>query len=233
MLVPFCNLSTVILLVTLPVRELFQMRDLATAKKFEFVGGDLSLDFCNTMGGKRGGITREHLVSWFEYVAWCHQAGLLDAVQAKACVARAELSAATAEKTLARAIALREAIFRIFAAIIASKPTTRPDLALLNSELARSLGRLRVVSARSQASFAWAWSVADGLLDEPLGPIADAAATLLTSPDSLTRLRACNGDNCGWLFIDGSKNHSRRWCDMRDCGNRAKIRRHRLKQRAV
>jgi len=54
---------------------------------------------------------------------------------------------------------------------------------------------------------------------------------LLTSSQRLNQVRQCRGDNCGWLFVDGSKNHSRRWCDMRDCGNRAKVRRHRLKQR--
>ncbi|HEV2391667.1 MAG TPA: CGNR zinc finger domain-containing protein [Verrucomicrobiae bacterium] len=42
-------------------------------------------------------------------------------------------------------------------------------------------------------------------------------------------MRLCQGDTCGWLFVDSSKNHSRRWCDMRDCGNRAKARRHRAK----
>jgi len=54
---------------------------------------------------------------------------------------------------------------------------------------------------------------------------------LLTDPHTLAHVQMCNGDNCGWLFIDSSKNHSRRWCDMRDCGNRAKIRRHRLRQK--
>ena len=56
-----------------------------------------------------------------------------------------------------------------------------------------------------------------------------ADAELLASEQQLAHLRQCCGDNCGWLFLDSSKNHSRRWCDMRDCGNRAKVRRHRQK----
>ena len=58
-----------------------------------------------------------------------------------------------------------------------------------------------------------------------LGPVARSAAELLTS-DRLDRLRQCESEKgCGWLFVDGSRNRSRRWCDMSDCGNRAKARR--------
>ena len=102
-------------------------------------------------------------------------------------------------------------------------------VARLNFELAQALGRLRVTVAKGPNRFAWHWAV-NGALDYPLGPLARSAADLLTAEHFAGRLRQCCGDTCGWLFLDASKNRSRRWCDMRDCGNRAKVRRHRLKQ---
>ena len=72
----------------------------------------------------------------------------------------------------------------------------------------------------------WEWRGAAARLESPLWPVARAAAALLTSPE-LARLRQCGGDDCGWLFLDGSRNHSRQWCTMEDCGNLSKVRRFR------
>jgi predicted RNA-binding Zn ribbon-like protein len=202
-----------------------------TAKKFQFVGGNVALDFCNTMGGKRGRIPHEILVSCTEYLAWCYQAGLLDRAHAQSCLDRLSCQPTEAAAVLERAIALREAIFRICDAYIAGRPPPRLDLRLLNTELSRALGRLQLAPVKSAGSWTWQWTDPPEIFDHPLGVIANAAAKVLTDPHTLAHLRNCNGDNCGWLFIDSSKNHSRRWCDMRDCGNRAKIRRHRLKQK--
>lgn len=207
------------------------MLNLSTAKKFQFVGGNLALDFCNTMGGKRGATTRDLLGSCFDYLAWCLQAGVIDVREGRALAVRADREPATAVAALNRATELREGLFRIFAALITGRPPPRSDLAALNAQLSQSLGRLQVAASRDQGGFVWKWAGADGDLERPVGPIAHAAATLLADAPALARLCMCGGDNCGWLFLDSSKNHSRRWCDMRDCGNRAKIRRHRLKQR--
>jgi predicted RNA-binding Zn ribbon-like protein len=207
------------------------MPELSSAKKFQFIGGNLALDFCNTVGGKRGGIARENLNSYFDLVAWCFQAGLLDRVQTEACLQDSERQPDSAAAVLARAVELREALFRIFEALIAKKSLPRRDLELLNSELARSLGRMQLIPPKNGHAFVWRWATDQRALDHALGPIAHAAAMLLTDPQHLGRVEICHGDTCGWLFVDLSKNHSRRWCDMRDCGNRAKIRRHRLKQR--
>ena len=207
------------------------MATIDTGKKFQFVGGNVALDFCNTMGGKRGRIPHEHLTSCTEYLAWCHQAGLLDRAHAQKCLDRLSAQPAEAAALLDRAIVLREAIFRICADCIAGKPTHPADLRLLNAELSRALGRLQLARVKGVEGWTWEWTNPPAMIDHPVGVIAHAAAKLLTDPHSLAQIHACNGDNCGWLFLDSSKNHSRRWCDMRDCGNRAKIRRHRLKQK--
>ena len=199
----------------------------APAKKFQFVGGDLCLDFCNTMGGKRSGIPREYLNTIADFVSWCEQAGLIGLPEAKALLRQAARDPAGAASTLSRAVELREAIFRIFFALAKNKTPRPNDMDLLNSELAAALGRLRV--RPNKDGFDWKWADDEAALDHPLGPIARSAANLLTRGELLHHVSQCGGDNCGWLFVDSSKNHSRRWCDMRDCGNRAKVRRHRLK----
>jgi predicted RNA-binding Zn ribbon-like protein len=84
--------------------------------------------------------------------------------------------------------------------------------------------------ASTPAGLAWDWRLDPSRLDHPLGPIAWSTADLLTSPEA-HRLSLCAADDCGWLFIDSSRNHSRRWCDMADCGNRAKVRRFRSRRR--
>jgi len=200
---------------------------LSPAKKFQFVGGNLCLDFTNTVGGKRGLSTREHLNSYADFVCWCQQADLLDASTANALLRRSARHPDEAAAALGRAIGLRESIYRIFAALASGESPQTSDLDHLNAELAMHLGRLQVASNKKR--FAWTWRSLDGALDHPLGPIARSAADLLTSTHLLKQVRQCEGDTCGWLFVDSSKNHSRRWCVMSDCGNAAKVRRFRMK----
>ncbi len=210
-----------------------QTPDTVPAYKFQFVGGNLCLDYCNTVGGKRGLIAREHLNSYGDFVAWSRQAGLVDRVGAATLAAKADQQPSAAAEVLERAVELREAIYRIFAAVAERKAPAPVDIALLNSELARGLGRLQVARTGRHCDFDWRWAAEPEALEYPLGPVAHSAADLLTSEESRSHVRHCEGDTCGWLFIDASKNHSRRWCDMRDCGNRAKVRRFRLKLRGA
>ena len=198
-------------------------------KKFEFVGGDVCLDFTNTVGGKRGLSTREYLNSYTDFVSWCQQADLLNASAAGDLLRIAARHPDESAEALQRAISLRETIYRIFAALASGESPQAADLDHLNAELSTHLGRLRVAS--SKKGFNWTWVNADDALDQPLGPIARSAADLLTSPHLLDHVRQCEGDTCGWLFVDSTKNHSRRWCVMSDCGNVAKVRRFRMKNR--
>jgi predicted RNA-binding Zn ribbon-like protein len=128
-----------------------------------------------------------------------------------------------------RALVLREAIYRIFSAISAGCPAGEDDLALLNDELSHGLARSRIVP--SQEGYAWDWIGEEDALDRMLWPVVRDAADLLTSED-LLRVGQCADERCGWLFLDTSRNRSRRWCSMEDCGNRAKARRHYRRSRA-
>jgi len=203
----------------------------APPKSFQFIGGALCLDFCNSVGGKRESVAREHLHAYTDFLSWSQQAGLVENALLEASLRDARRRPAEAAAVLKRAITLREAIYRIFLAGARKRKPKDGDLERLNAELRRSLPRLRI--AASKQGFGWEWRRENGALDDALGPIARSAADLLVSGELLEKVRQCQGDNCGWLFLDASRNHSRCWCDMRDCGNRAKVRRHRLKQRGV
>jgi len=201
----------------------------ATAKKFQFVGGELCLDFCNSVGGKRGVRSREYLNSYRDFLSWSEQAALLDTESEQELLRKARRRPSAAVAALVRAIRLREAIYRIFLSLAENNKPAEDDIGELNVALGRSLNRLRVSPGKN--GFRWEWHAEPLELDHPLGPIARSAADLLTSGRALENIRQCQGDNCGWLFLDSSKNHSRCWCDMRDCGNRAKVRRHRLRKK--
>jgi len=200
---------------------------LQLAPKFQFVAGDLCLDFCNTVGGKRGGIAREKLHSLNDFISWTEQANLLKPAQAEDFRRYTASHPSHAAELLTRATELREAIFHIFLSAADGETPAQQDLSRLNAELASGLGRLSISPSHDGKGFAWQWSEHDLKPEHLLGPIARSAAELLVRPDLVAKVHQCQGDNCGWLFVDCSKNHSRRWCDMRDCGNRAKVRRHR------
>ncbi|MFN8453430.1 MAG: ABATE domain-containing protein [Anaerolineae bacterium] len=186
-------------------------------------GGRACLNFANTVGGRRPDQPREYLHDYGDLVAWSRHAGLLSEVEAQRLVKEAEQRPVEAAQVLAQAIALREAIYRIFSAIAAGISPLPADITTLNNELTITLAKLEVRA--TETGFSWGWRQEPEALDVMLWPVARSAGELLTSAD-LARVRECAGDRCGWLFLDLSRNHSRRWCAMNDCGNRAKAKRH-------
>src|SRR5215212_10450843 len=111
----------------------------AAERTFQFIGGDLCFDFCNTVGGKRGVRTREYFVSYADFLSWCRQAGLLSQADVDALLRKASHQPDAATAVLNRATELREAIYRIFAALIEDKTPQSADIARLNRELSHSL----------------------------------------------------------------------------------------------
>jgi len=189
---------------------------------FELSGGALCLDFANTWGD-RDRPESDRLVGYGELLRFALEAGLLSDPGAAALAAEAARGRAGADAVFRRARDLRDAIARLFAARARDREPSGADLERLNDELARGLSRLRVAPAGG--GYGWAWAGGEEGLDGFLPPIARSAAELLTSSD-LARVRECDGVDCTWLFLDGSRSRSRRWCSMASCGNRAKARRH-------
>jgi predicted RNA-binding Zn ribbon-like protein len=182
------------------------------------------LDFANTLHWHASDSPEETLHSYPDLVTWAQAAGLLTEKERDRLTAAAEANPGQGKQVLVRARALREILYRIFAALAAGDPPVEADLAALNQTLPRAMSGAQIL--RSSDGFQWAWEMEQDALDGMLDPILRSAAYLLTSK-LRSRIGQCADDRgCGWLFIDTSKNRSRRWCSMQDCGNRAKQRRY-------
>jgi predicted RNA-binding Zn ribbon-like protein len=192
--------------------------------KFKFVGGSLSIDFVNTVGGRdgshlRGSPIREKLRSFADLVRWSELAGTLGHAEAARLLSRAAKHPRAAQIVLARSLKLREALYRIFKSEIDGRAPLKRDVTIFNREI--EIAHAQQTLTHHAGEFAWRWKQGGGL-DRTLWPVTIDAARLLTS-DSFALLRRCQGKECGWMFVDNSRNRSRHWCDMRDCGNRAKV----------
>ena len=199
---------------------------------FELTGGQLCLDLANTVDNRPTPEARELLRSFGDLVDWGVQAGAVPGSMAQVLRRAARRHPRAAAQVLDRARRAREAIFRVFSAVAGRKAPPVSAIKELNAALARALASRRVDLRAGR--FAWGWPEHHPPdLDRVLWPAVLSAAELLISGE-LDRVRECEGERCAWLFLDRSKNRSRRWCDMTVCGNRTKARRHyaRSKQRA-
>jgi predicted RNA-binding Zn ribbon-like protein len=210
------------------------------AGEMKLVGGRLCLDFLNTVDGRKSNspqsksqsvnsqVLRDKLVEYSNLVEWSRHTGIVTATEAERLIQASKRSAREAKHVFDRAIALREALYRICKAIIAERRPQSVDLETLNDELLKARTHERL--AHRAHGFTWELVGGEAALDQMLWSIAQSAAELLTGGD-LSRLRECCGEDCGWMFEDTSKNRSRQWCDMQDCGNVAKVRRYRTRLR--
>lgn len=204
------------------------------AAGINLIGGRLCLDFVNTIGARRTSaagqltIRDEKLADYLDLVAWGQHAGAIGAAEAEALVRESWLRPHAAEKALREGMILREAMYSLFKAMLEELRPGERALAILNRVLqeARQARELTKVDG----GFHWKWRSAAPSLERIVWAVSLSAAEMLTS-DDLSRLRQCGGDDCGWIFLDTTRNRSRYWCDMRDCGNRARVRRFRLRHR--
>jgi predicted RNA-binding Zn ribbon-like protein len=198
------------------------------------IGGDSTLDFVNTVTGRvsdpAGGsvVSDDKLVRYEDLLDWARHAELLTAAQTRALARLAKRRPQEAVRVLSRAISARETLYRVLMALMRGRRPAPRDLAALNAEIAAARSRERLVPGAT--ALEWAAAEPGARLDSVLWPVWRAAEALLTSPE-ISRLRECGGDGCGWLFVDRSRNRSRRWCTMDDCGNVSKVRRFRERRR--
>jgi predicted RNA-binding Zn ribbon-like protein len=199
------------------------------AGSLDLIADDLALDFANTESG-RGFPSHENHLREAEHVAqWLRHAKALPADDADWLEGEVSKRADLAADLLTQAIALREAIHDIGAALGRRAKPPAASLADLSALHARCVAKAAL--APGVLSCRWRWSVRAAPVEAALGPIALAAVKLFTEGD-FHRVRECGGHACGWLFYDRSKNNRRRWCEMEVCGNRAKQRRLAARRRA-
>lgn len=200
------------------------------AGAFEFSAGVLCLDFANTVQARPVSERVDLLNSYEDLLSWARQATILTPGEAAALGAAARRRPRAAAEALSQARALREALYGLFSARAAGLPAMGADLHTVNQAIGRAMGSAGLTP--STQGFEWSWPAAPHGLDRVAWWVARSAAFLLTSRD-LADVRECAGFDCGWLFLDGTKNRSRRWCNMATCGNRAKGRRHYERQKST
>jgi predicted RNA-binding Zn ribbon-like protein len=195
--------------------------------RMRLVGGSLALDFVNTRGGRPTPSAEDEVLhDYDDLVAWGRHVGMLTEAEAVRLLRRARRDPDEAQRAYQRAVRLRGYLYELFRAVAAGRPPPRRYTAALRSDEADALGRAELV--RGNSGFRWSWAHDDDLA-RPLRPVVHAAVALLTA-GPLQRVKRCDG--CRWLFIDESRNRSRRWCAMEDCGTAEKVRRY-LARRAA
>ena len=191
------------------------------------VGGELCLDFTNTVDWRNDNKRqKEWLNDFSDLILWSRHAGIIEEKTAQALSLKAWQQPDKAKQLYKKAIELREILFHIFSFLAIERKPEDYNLSIFNRFLVEAMAKSCLVSL--QDGFTWSFCQDPDSMDFILNPIIKSAADLLVSPD-LKHLKICADDCCGWLFIDMSRNYSRRWCNMKDCGNRAKA--HRYYQR--
>jgi predicted RNA-binding Zn ribbon-like protein len=191
---------------------------------FDLDSGALGLDFANTVEWHASDHPQDKLHDYAGLLAWAEAAKSVSADQARRLRELAAQQPQKAQAAFERAITLRETIYRLFAAYAGQGAVNAQDMAAFNQVLGAAMSRSQV--APGADGFEWGWPEEEPDLDELIWPVVRSAANLLTA-DTLDRVRQCADDRgCGYLFVDTSRNRSRRWCSMESCGNRAKAQRH-------
>ena len=200
-------------------------------QRFELSAGVLCLDFINTLDDRPSGTPKELLGQYADLVRFAEDSELLTSTQADNLAQRVDSRPSDAQQTLGAAIRLREAMYEIFWAVANRRKIPSPGLATLN-QFIREAG-CHFVLVQSNGRFVSKfddYANPQPPFDAILWPIVRSATDVLVS-DHLPFVRACSSKTCQWLFVDTSKSHRRRWCNMKLCGNRAKVRRFYARQK--
>jgi predicted RNA-binding Zn ribbon-like protein len=182
-------------------------------KTFQFLGGNLALDFCNTVHSVGHEDPEDDLETWADLLSWAKQAGILKQYG----------SIQGSPAHLARLKDLRSSLYAVFASLAAGRKPGPESLAHFNAHLHASLIHARMEEIHGRYTLT---SQSKDATDRLHFEVIRAALDLLSN-GPLNRVRECSGQTCTWLFLDMSRNGSRRWCEMKSCGNREKIRRFR------
>jgi predicted RNA-binding Zn ribbon-like protein len=197
-----------------------------TSGREPLIAGHPALDFTNTVGWHAGADQVEHFHLYADLLDWAADARVLTREHLAALGRKSAARPAAARAALRRAIEIRELIYRIFSAVAGGRTPARGDLERLHAE---RIEALRHATVQWSGALASTFAGCDNLLT-PVYPVVLSAVELLES-DELAKVRQCANDPCGWLFVDRSRNGSRRWCSSSDCGNESRVRRFRARTR--
>lgn len=180
-------------------------------------GGTLCMDFINSVHNRKEEIVPDYLDNIFDLIAWAEKAGAIDAKKSKQIEGFAIEHPKKAEHFFKDALALRELLYIMFKPVSEGKKINAEDLGTFNKHLTHYFSFLQL--KQQQGVFTEDWNLPAGSLYYITAPVVNDAYELLLSGKS-NRIKAC--PNCGWLFLDTTKNGKRRWCSMKSCGSSVK-----------
>jgi predicted RNA-binding Zn ribbon-like protein len=197
------------------------------AAQLRLVGGAVCFDLINTLNPRRPE-PRDWLSNYEDCIAWGYHARLLGRAEATQLFGTARADPPAAAAAHRRLTVFREVLHRLFESIAQGGPAPAPELKHLHATYLEGLAGASL--ERIKGRYDWRFDLT-GSLEGPLWPIAHSAIVLLMTGD-LSRIKICaNARSCGWLFYDHSKNNSRRWCSMEECGNQEKSRAYHARQK--
>jgi predicted RNA-binding Zn ribbon-like protein len=198
--------------------------ELLKSDRWDYGSGHRSLDFANTRDWHLTEQPKDRLRSYVDFTDWAEQGRVISAAQKRVLDAEASAHPRQAEKVLADVRHFRDALQRVFDAQATNAKANPADLELIKSHYSQATARANLEVRGDEVTLRWPEISRD--LEYPLSEIAWVSMGLLLS-DKRKMVGQCADDRgCGFLFLDTSKNHSRRWCSMEGCGNRAKAKRH-------
>jgi predicted RNA-binding Zn ribbon-like protein len=188
---------------------------------FDLCGGHPALDLVNSLDNRfREDGPDEMLASYADLLRFLEESGLLSRQHVRAL--NKTVAPEAAAQALRSAHDLREATAAVLYSSLARKEPGQQDIGVLEKHFLDAARHRELQWER--AGFAWAWGRHENEPELPVWILAESVSDILLSPD-MARVRTCAADTCRWLFLDTSKNHTRRWCNMKVCGNRMKARR--------
>jgi len=188
--------------------------------KLPFLGGNLSLDFVNTVHDRHEESLRDLLLNYLDLVTWVYLADAINDSQKEILLKIGLENQGSADQIYKDALQLREAFYDFIVNLINQDEAFTTNIQLINQWLSRTFSNLELVQLNGH--FVLDWNTENFELESILWPIIRAFVDLVTSED-INCIKQCG--NCGYLFVDKSKNNSRKWCSMEICGNRVKARR--------
>jgi predicted RNA-binding Zn ribbon-like protein len=203
--------------------------------KFQLIAGNVALDFINTLDDRPREKPKELLKNFYELARFGEDTGILTGAELDYFYENAHNEPDEAGDAVRRAIHLREAMYAVFSALMKKQTVPQKALDTLNTYIRDAVQHSQLVQgkmAQKDGRCELRYNAMTSRYSAMLWPVARAAADLLTSSD-MALLRACSSATCQWLFLDTSKNHHRRWCSMKLCGNRAKVRKFYSKQKTA
>ena len=198
-----------------------RIKQIPPRPKFDLTGGHMCLDLANTVDMRLSGRPIDKLKGYEELIAFGQQAGVFSFSDAQKLQRQGRKDRSQASRLFQRVVALRETTFRILSAAATRHQVSEADVRAINAELQRLSSSSVVAPVKGQVG--WCWVEKSNGVGRLVGSVVRSVVEVLTSED-IQRLRQCAAENCGWLFIDHSRSHNRRWCEMRTCGSQHKAR---------